>query len=225
MKPHSFEDLEEDILRESLNLGVGRAAAALSELIGLEVEIFFPELHLLPKRQAVDLLSKKFSTTAWAVQQYFHCREDVSLLAGNIFLFLSDGAQDTPLGQMITELSTRESPPLPEIEVAQEVGNIILSACLSGVADMLAMELVGATPQVHRTELRPLLLGIVRHGDYDPVTVNRRRSLADQDLVIHLLLHFETQANAVDGAVMIFLDLITIPFLKQALARIVNQNY
>lgn len=223
MTMHLLEDLEKDILRESLNLGVGRAAAALSELIGHEVEIFLPELELLPKRTAVDLLSEKFNTTAWAVRQYFHHEANPSLMAGHIFLFLQDRELDTPFHKLIISLEQVDPCPLSEAEIIQEIGNIVLHACLSGLADLLVLELQSDAPVVHYTDLRPLLLGIVRHGTQTEPPDNRRRPDHEQDPVIQLLLHFETQESALDGAVMIFLDLITIPHLKQALTEIAFQ--
>ncbi|NGZ27211.1 MAG: hypothetical protein G8345_10040, partial [Magnetococcales bacterium] len=157
-----LDEIEKDILRESLNLGVGRAVAALSELIGHELEIFLPELDLMAKRAAVDLLSDKFCQTLWAIQQYFQDTEDPAKLSGHIFLFLRDHGKTTPIHGLIQGMGEEDKLVVSEMEIFQEIGNILLNACLSGLADLLAMELTGHPPTVHRTDLRPLLLKIVR---------------------------------------------------------------
>ncbi|MBF0610359.1 MAG: hypothetical protein G8345_04390 [Magnetococcales bacterium] len=222
-----LDEIEKDILRESLNLGVGRAAAALSELIGHEVEIYLPELDLMAKRAAVDLLSEIFCQTQWAIQQYFHDTENPAKLSGHIFLFLRDHGQTTPIHGLIQGMEEADKLTVSEMDIFQELGNILLHACLSGLADLLALELTGQTPTVHRTDLRPLLLNIVRQkvGGTSNQTFHqeRRRHPPQQDPVIQILLHFNTPGATLEGSMMIFLDLITMPFLKQQLQSIASQ--
>lgn len=213
-----LDDLEKDILRESLNLGVGRAAAILSELLGHEVELHLPQLELLPKRTAVELLSDQFDTISWAVRQDFHRHGDPAAMSGHIFLFLRDGQGPLPVSRFTAALGA-DGMALPDDEIIHEIGNILLNACLSGLADLLEMELAGELPTVHQSALRPLLLGLVRHGNAQ-LGIERRRPEEDQDPVIHLQLRFDTPCATLMGTMMIFLDLITIPRLKEELARI-----
>lgn len=138
-------ELQRDALGEIFNIGVGRAAASLSVIVKEEVELSAPSVSLCRPEEAREslhaaefqkfsLVSQQFSgafdSRAMLVFSEANALEIVRLMAGAVNL-------------SIEELSEFEQ------EAMCEVGNIILNACMSALADMFHVSLNGTLP-VHR---------------------------------------------------------------------------
>lgn len=135
-------DLEIDALTEIFNVGAGRAALSLSEIIGDEVRLSVPSLEVLRTR-AIDertlaLASPRFA----AVTQVFGGPFD----AEAVLLFAEVHALEIVRDMMGSQISLEDLAEF-EQEAMCELGNIILNACLSAMADMLGITLNSSLPE------------------------------------------------------------------------------
>ena len=64
-------ELQRDVMMELLNIGMGRAAAVLSEMFHEEVDLSIPFVDLLSRRTATGLIMEKGAERIVAVQQRF----------------------------------------------------------------------------------------------------------------------------------------------------------
>ena len=149
----TISELQRDALGEMFNIGVGRAAASLSQIVGEEILLSAPEIHLLsPKDAARAVLGedgKKFS----AVTQTF----SGPFVARAMLVFPETNALEI-IRMMIGEHISLEELTEFEQEAMSEVGNIILNATFSAVADMVGVELQGSLPNHRFGDARALLL-------------------------------------------------------------------
>jgi len=53
-----LDELQQDALTEVFNVGMGSAAASLSEMVGEEVQLTVPEISFVNKEDAILLLSE-----------------------------------------------------------------------------------------------------------------------------------------------------------------------
>ncbi len=140
----TISELQRDALGEMFNIGVGRAAASLSQIVGEEILLSAPEIHLLSPEDAAKAVlgsgDQKFS----AVTQTF----TGPFVARAMLVFPETNALEI-IRMMIGEHISLEELTEFEQEAMSEVGNIILNATLSSLADLFGVELHGSLP-THR---------------------------------------------------------------------------
>lgn len=147
-----FDEAAKDVLTETLNIGVGRAAEALSDMLGDEIRLQVPELEFLQRGVVLDNLRGGVNDQVAGIVQNF----SGSMSGRALLLFPNDDAlrlvrlllqDETPL-ESITEM---------EREALAEVGNIILNACLATFSDLLKAEIETDIPQFRQTSLSDLI--------------------------------------------------------------------
>lgn len=139
-----LDELQSDALGEIFNIGVGRAAAAMSQIVKSEIELSVPRIQLVPTSDVrTALTSNEFRHFSSVSQQFsgpFDAEAVLIFPEANALVIVSHmlGNQLSP-----EELSEYEQ------EAMCEVGNIILNACISVLADLFHVEFSGGLP-VHR---------------------------------------------------------------------------
>lgn len=136
-----LSELHLDALSEVFNVGAGRAAASLSEIVGDEVRLSVPSVEIR-KSSEIDLSVMGLSGERFgAVHQTFIG----SFEAEAILLFTEEHALEIVRDMMGSQISLEELAEF-EQEAMCELGNIILNACLSAMADMLSIPMSCSLP-------------------------------------------------------------------------------
>ena len=137
-----LNEIERDALTEIFNVGAGRAAQSLSEIVGDEVRLSVPSVEVLRSgaidEQVLPRTRGRFAT----VSQNF----DGPFDAEAVLLFTEDRALSIVRDMMGSQMSLDELAEF-EREAMCDLGNIILNACLSAMADMLEISLNSSLPQ------------------------------------------------------------------------------
>ncbi len=137
--------MEHDALAELFNIGLHRAAASLSELTGQRIIVEAPRLWSCPidqmRGQIVELVSGDLAT----VHQIFRGK-----VAGDAVLLLEYDKAALLTGELTNgEVGLGGQLDQSAREVLAEVGNIVLSACLSAFGDMMKVAVSFAVPRIH----------------------------------------------------------------------------
>lgn len=138
-----LDELTRDALVEILNIGIGRAASSLSEMVKDEVLLDIPTVELIKSQQADQRVSDLGGEHITAISQHFSGDfEGQALLffpiESSVNLIRSLLQDSVPLEQL-TEL---------EGEALLEVGNIILNACFGTIANILSLQMESSLPQL-----------------------------------------------------------------------------
>ncbi|MBF0109487.1 MAG: hypothetical protein HQL76_09945 [Magnetococcales bacterium] len=216
-----LSELELDLLAEAFNIGLGSGSAALSELLGEEIHVTVPSVHILPKRAAIDLCAARFDFDAHTIRQSFVDEKNAHGFSGEAFLIVSQ-VSSRNLASMLcgSEVS--------EIDVLAELGNLLLHACLSSLADMIETEFDSKLPEVHLHRAADLLIEISRAQGSQAMTMTgpneqKRRPVELQDKVLQLVVEFRSASREIAGEVMLFLDISKLPDLKGTIGRAVHR--
>ncbi|MFZ6742208.1 chemotaxis protein CheC [Undibacterium sp. JH2W] len=138
---NSLTELHLDALSEVFNVGAGRAAASLSDIVGEEVRLSVPSVEIR-KSSEIDVSSMGLQSERFgAVHQTF----SGSFEAEAILLFTEEHALEIVRDMMGSQISLEDLAEF-EQEAMCELGNIILNACLSAMADMLNIPLNCSLP-------------------------------------------------------------------------------
>ncbi|HTN00307.1 hypothetical protein [Planctellipticum variicoloris] len=138
-----FDASQLDVLSEIVNIGVGRSAASLSELIGARIELQAPEVRHCTTKDHQTWQTAVAHESSTLIVQYF--RGPVSGKAGLLF----DERSSLLLAQLLANLDT--PPDDLDIEMSGtllEVGNIVLNAVLGSLSNQMRAELSYSIPMI-----------------------------------------------------------------------------
>ena len=147
---------QQDALIELLNIGFGRAGAALSQLTGHRVLLEVPEVSIHPISSLASALRGATSEEIASVHQIFS-----GPVAGDALLILNHSAAG-----ILKQLLTDEAP-LPLAvdasarEVLTEVGNILLNACLGSLGNVLHVQVSFSVPRLNLESLSAVLESLI----------------------------------------------------------------
>lgn len=177
--------LQQDALVELINIGFGRAAAALSKLTGHRVELEVPQVTICPIDEMSERLRPMLQNEVASVHQIFSGAVD-----GDALLVL-----DQHSAAILKELLTDE-PALPlEIdasarEVLAEIGNILLNACLGTFGNLLKVQVSFSVPHLSLETLEGVVASIAvgRHGLRYALIVHAAFRLRNSSLTGYLVI-------------------------------------
>jgi chemotaxis protein CheC len=134
-------DLQRDALGELFNLGVGRAAYSLSQMVRDEIELSAPVVSLIkPHEVSEALLGSEFRMLSMVAIDFtgpFNAR--------SLLLFPERNALAIVSNMLDPEMTPEELSEF-EQEAMCEIGNIILNACISALADEFGVQFQGGLP-------------------------------------------------------------------------------
>ncbi len=130
-----------DALTEIFNVGIGHAASVLSELVNDEILLSVPELGVTRRPEFISIAGKLWTEPASIVRQNFQ-----GPFQGDALLIFPARESLELVRILLAEPSPIETMTELEREALLEVGNIILNACLSCIADMLEQEITNSLP-------------------------------------------------------------------------------
>jgi chemotaxis protein CheC len=193
--------VQQDALIEIINIGFGRAAAALSKLTGHRVQLEVPSVTMCPIDEMADNLRPLLANELATVHQIFSGPVD-----GDALLVL-----DQHSAAILKELLTSE-PALPlEIdrsarEVITEIGNILLNACLGTFGNLLKVQVSFSVPHLTLDTLESVV---------GSIAIDR------QELRYALIVHssFRLRNSSLSGYLVIVLGVASIERLIRALER------
>lgn len=158
----SLSELQTDALTEVFNIGAGRAASSLSEIVGEEVKLSVPCLQFIhPKEINIQTLSLNSARLGAVTQQFFG-----PINAEALLLFSEERALEIVHDMMGSQVSIEELAEF-EQEAMSELGNIILNACMSAMADILSISLQSSLPHYSVDSTEKILRKIVAEADQD----------------------------------------------------------
>ncbi|MBR7801233.1 chemotaxis protein CheC [Undibacterium fentianense] len=151
----SLTELHLDALAEVFNVGAGRAAASLSEIVGDEVKLSVPSIEIKKSSEADISMMPDTTQKFGVVSQHFSGPFDAQAL----LLFTESHALEIVRDMMGSQMSIEELAEF-EQEAMCELGNIILNACLSAMADMLQISLDSSLPNYKIASSEDIIKGL-----------------------------------------------------------------
>ena len=176
--------MELDVLKEAFNLGAGRAAASLEELVSdnRELNLSVPEVVLISidelDSEVCGDVDQEFSGVVQSFTGPFN-GSAVLLYSENESLELVRAllGQDIPLSDL----------PVIRAEALREIGNVVLNSTLGGMSQLLEIDLKTELPELHSGSAREIFVKGAGYGTSDTIIYLRMRfSMADSDLDGHI---------------------------------------
>jgi len=133
-----------DIITELINTGIGRAASALSELLNTEIYLNVLSLKILNSQDLIQYLEQMISQEFVVITQAFS-----GGLNGEGIVSFPVTKGKTLINILLEESENPdESFNVLELEAISEVGNLVINAIGSTIADMVGTELSFKLPSI-----------------------------------------------------------------------------
>jgi len=182
-----------DALTELINIGYGRAAAALSDLTGHRITLEVPNVSMHEIAEVSPLLTDLVHGEVASVNQVFS-----GPIAGNALLLLDEQAA-LMLSRLLTDDNVAYGNTIDSgaREIITEVGNILLNACLGVFGNILNVHVTFAVPRLQVESVDRVLRSI---------------TIASAELTHALMVHtrFHLRASGVTGYMVIILGMTSL---------------
>jgi chemotaxis protein CheC len=191
----TLTELQLDALTEVFNVGAGQAAASLSEIVGDEVLLSVPRIQFYDRSEVnADILSLTGGRLG-AVRQNFG--GPFSLDA--TLLFREEKALEIVQEMLGSQVSVEDLVDF-EHEAMCELGNVILNACLSAIADMLSIDLSSTLPE-YSVDGADTVIGKLMSDETQPVVLVLHIDLTIEKRDTRGYLVFLLSASSLEGLV------------------------
>jgi len=200
----ALDELQQDMLTEIFNLGMGNAAAALSEMVQEEVLLSVPQVSFMKKNELVKVLESNSSDHISSVSQQFQGQ----IIGQALLTFPTDKSLE------LVRLLLQENVPLENLtefeeEALIEVGNIIINAGLSSLADIFEDEIISDLPEFN-------------NGSCSEVIEETNLSLSTEHTVLHLQVNFTIENKDIEGYVIYLFDIDSLEKLAISIQKYIS---
>jgi chemotaxis protein CheC len=202
---NGLDELELDALTELVNLGVSRAAVNLREMIGEQVHLSVPNVELISRGRAVEILGESEVRTLVAVHQVF----EGDITGRALLIFPEARSLELVRAVASSDLSLEDIIDL-EPEALAEVGNVILNGCLATMANMLNRTLKISLPEIVRGDSNTLF--------------NLPPPPDAGDIVLFIYINFAVQLRDVRGYIALLMDVPALAALKILLREFIQRT-
>lgn len=161
MHLHELSENERDGIGELMNVGVGKAAAALGRLVRTEVELSVPSVILVP----LDEVEKHTPVTG--IQPIAGAYSNFSgPFEGALGFVVPAAARTIFMGLVLGEEFDADDAEVLEHDLLLEIGNIICNACLAGTSNAFKIALSTSPPVYFALPPKEALATMTR-SDFD----------------------------------------------------------
>ena len=194
--------VDHDALTELFNIGLHKAAASLSELTGQRIIVDLPRLWVCPIEETHVRLRELIEGELATVHQVF-----MGSVSGDAVLVL-EYENASRLAALLTHGDVAVDGRLDQSarEVLAEVGNVILSSCLSAFGDMLHVAVSFSVPRIHVESLEGLLRSLKVESD-------------EMHYTLLAATRFRLTEGEVGGYLMIAVGISSLDLISKALAE------
>lgn len=184
-------ELERDIIREILNIGLARAADSFAVIAQERVLLEVPSIDLLMSN---DILSRVREYQSRHVPIQSDIRGDFN---GTTLMFFS-GQHVQRLSRVCLRMQTTETLEVNELQesLLLEISNIITGALVTQLANILKANIYGAPPIAPRGDIAESMQNLVPEKQLQP-------------LIFSVITQFSDRDNMVELPLMLFFDRVT----------------
>lgn len=184
----SLTEIDHDALVEIFNIGVGRAAAAMSSIVGEEVVMSAPHISFQGRSAAAGMLCSDPLQRICGVRQHY-----AGAFNTEAILMFPENKSLAIVRLMVGETLSIEELGEMEQEAMNEIGNIILNSCMGMLANIFERELQGSLPSYHIGTSTEILASDTPDADA-------------RSTVLMLRINFQIVRHEIEGHVAFLLD-------------------
>jgi chemotaxis protein CheC len=190
-----------EVLSELINIGYGRAAAALSELARQRIILEAPKVELRTIDRVKDGLNELLKGDVSSVHQVFS-----GPVSGHALLLLDTRAAEELTSLIIPKDLTAEELHVAKREALMEVGNVVLQASMGICGNILQVHVSFSVPKLHVQSINDVL---------DSLTIQNK----ELQFALLVRTRFQMQSKEVSGFLVVVLGVTSYSRLLEELDK------
>jgi chemotaxis protein CheC len=194
-----LSDQQKDALCELINIGFGRAASALSILVGQRVVIEAPTVDLFPLEQLNQELGNLSQNEITSVHQVFSGR-----IAGTAILLMDSFSSSALVDLLSGGDGNPHAMTNEDLEAMKETGNILLNAFTGSFGNLLQVHISFTVPRVHYESLRNML---------DSLLIDQH----ELEYALLVRVNFQLTSGNVSGYVVIIMGIQSMAVMLESM--------
>lgn len=175
-----------DTLSEMVNIGMGKAASILNEMLDSHIELAVPSVTMLdlekPSEQLIDLKSCEIAS----VQLDFH-----GSFSGNAELVISLENAEKLVVALTDEKPDSDNFDTVTAETLYEIGNILINAIVGSIANILTTQIDFSPPNYREGKFEDLVKLNNPKGSVAFLLVSTNCAVQDSQITVNIFLVFE----------------------------------
>ena len=200
----NLTELQRDTITELLNIGMGRAAAALGEMVGEEVALSVPSVQVLSRHDAAALVREKGCERIVAVLQEFS-----GFFWGDTMLVFPEDKSLDLVHSLIKDTFPLDIMTEMEQDALMEVGNIALNACIGSIANILQSQVSSSLPSFLR-------------GPCEAIFGDKHGGQGNNEIIMFLRMDFALHARDMHGCVVFLVDGDAMCILREHIDQLLS---
>lgn len=189
-----LSELQTDVISELMNIGMGHAAASLSEMVGEEVLLKVPSVEFIHHYNIINHIENMAGPEIAGVRQSFE-----GVFWGHALLLFPENDSLELVRALLQDDIPLEELSDMEQDALAEVGNIIINACLGSLSNVLGEGIDTSVP-------------VYLKGDVDEVIFSNNDGI-DRGMML-VRLDFNLPSKNINGYVAFTLDISSLEQLK-----------
>ncbi len=177
-----------DALEEVINIGVGRAASTLYDMIEQHIELRVPKIIICDELKLSENISGAEEALDTSVAQAFE-----GAISGTAMLAFPESS-GTKLAKILSDPDIEEDELESDLAgILEEVGNIFLNGVLGSIANLFEDDFLYTVPEVHDgVPVEVVLTDAATDDECFYLVADARFDVADSEISGSLLLVFNT---------------------------------
>ena len=198
--PISITAEQQDALNEIVNIGFGRAAAALSSMIDQKVQLEAPSIQITDIAHLSEAMHDLIPETAVIVRQSYQ-----GGISGDVVLFMAASSASALIDLLSGGSGQVRRLTASDREALIEIGNILLNAYVGSFGNLLNTHIVFSVPSLHASNVNVML---------------KTMSLPSEAHQVFLVkTEFKLLAGSVNGYVALIIDAEALGDLIEAVRQ------
>lgn len=178
------EDLQ-DALKEIINIGVGKAAGTMNELLGHHIILEIPQVAIIhPEKLGIETTADHHETVSLVTLEFSGQFSGITTL-----LFTPDSASKL-VDLLVGEETAHDELDAIKTGTLTEVGNILLNAVMGSIGNILKSRISYSLPSYREGTVADILLPLVGR-ESAVLEVTTRFTVQERQIVGEFLLMFE----------------------------------
>lgn len=194
-----LNETELDALSELVNIGFGRAANALSTLVGRRVLLEAPQVSVYPINELEKVLADLGKSEITNVHQVFRGK-----LAGDAMLLMDASSASILVDLLAGGSGKPHDLDASDRETLVETGNILLNAFIGSFGNLLRVHIIFTVPRLKLESLKDMLTTL---------SVDNR----EVEYALIVRIHFRLAQGDVSGYMVIVMGIQSLETLFEAM--------
>lgn len=197
----ALTELQQDALSEIFNIGMGRAAHALSRMANDDVALAVPTVAFATRKMAAQIIAASAGERICSVRQ----RVEGEFNADAILIFPE--ANSLEIVRLMVGNTALDQLSEMEMEALSEVGNIILNSCIGTLTNILGGDFVISLPNAQISSCSSVLELEKRSHD---------------ESVMLIFINFVLENRQIHGHVAILQDIASMPNFMRKIEQLLS---